>query len=49
MKDRYALRGCSIPFSAGIDTRLKQNNLFACAKSYVANKTAASLPGLPKD
>jgi hypothetical protein len=38
--------GASIPFSAGKETKLKQNSLLACTKSYVASNTAASLPGL---
>jgi hypothetical protein len=38
--------GASSPFSAGNVTKLKQKSLFACAKSYVARRTAASLPGL---
>lgn len=32
--------------SAGVVTRLKQNSLFECVKSYVASRTAASGPGL---
>jgi len=45
VSDRKLLIGASRPFSAGKETKLKQNSLFACAKSYVASKTADSLPG----
>lgn len=38
--------GASRPFSAGNVTKLKQKSLFACAKSYVARSTEASLLGL---
>jgi hypothetical protein len=33
-------------FSAGRVTRLKQNNLFAFAKSYAESRMVASEPGL---
>lgn len=36
----------SVLTSAGSVTRLKQNSLFACAKSYVERRMAASGPGL---
>jgi hypothetical protein len=47
VSDRKALIAEGSPFrSGGTVTRLKQNNLFALAKSYVERRIAASGPGL---
>jgi hypothetical protein len=48
VKERYALNGeASMFFSACTVTKLKQNTLFALAKSYVERRIPASGPGLP--
>ena len=46
VSERKLLIGTSAPFSAGKETKLKQNSLFACTKSYVARSITASCPGL---
>jgi hypothetical protein len=47
VRDKNELMGDDLfLFSAGRVTRLKQNNLFALAKSYVESKIVASVPGL---
>lgn len=47
MHDKKLLIGGSAFFDSGVmETRLKQNSLFECAKSYVARRTATSGPGL---